>query len=159
MLGHVLYSIPETDNEGIPDDGKFISLRLKRARKSTINVKMYGEVPVITVKIFLEGDILSIDGDKNYFEGEELKELEKYAGEYMRNELVNFLEKTRSEFKSDICGTGRTLKRTFLFWDEWLAFRWSDKYEKAEFEVSAKVSVRRTGMTIKQVPAANMKGE
>ena len=120
---------------------------------------MNGDVPVINIKIFLEGDILSIDGDKDYFAGEELKELEKYAGEYMRKEVVNFLEKTRSEFKSDICGTGRVLKRTFLIWDEWLNFRWSDKYEKAEFEVSAKVSVRRTGMTIKQVPAANLKGD
>lgn len=159
MMHRIFYSIPEPGENNEPDNQNYVSLRLKQARKTSIKVNMKDDVPFITVKVFLEGDILAVDSNRDYSKGEELKKLEDFASQYIKKEIEEFLERTVSEFKSDICATGKSLKRTFLLWDDWINFKWSQKYEKAEFEVFTKVSVRRSGVTIKQVPLSNLKGD
>jgi len=159
MLKRVYYSIPEPVKNNDIQQNNYVSLRIKLARKTSIKVKMKDDVPYITIKLFLEGDILSVDSDKDYSKGEHLEELEDFAAQYINKDIENFMEKTVNVFKSDICATGKSLKRTFLTWDDWINFGWSRKYEKAEFEVITKLSVRRSGMTIKEVPVKNLKGE
>ncbi|NLY18886.1 MAG: Ger(x)C family spore germination protein, partial [Clostridiaceae bacterium] len=159
MLNRVNYSIPEPSKYNDPEDRNYVSLRLKRARNTSIKVKMKGEIPYITIKVFLEGDILAVDSDKDYSKGEELKKLEDFAAHYIKKEIEDLMEKTVNEFKSDICAIGKSLKIKYLTWDDWLNLRWSEKYEKAEFEVITNISVRRSGMTLKQFPVVDLKGE
>lgn len=159
------FTIPDpqeqTSTKGDPartEDGTYVSLRLSLARKPVIQVRMKEDNPKITVHLLLEGSILSAESDRDYSTGEGMKELEKFAGEYIRQDILSFLEKTRDQYKSDICGIGKRYKMTFLRWDEWIRFRWLEKYEKAEFDVVTKVSIRRSGMTIKQIPMSELKG-
>jgi spore germination protein KC len=159
MLDQVYYSVPDEEDNGDSENGNYISLRLKQERKTSIKVKMEDDVPIINVRVLLEADILSSDSDKDYSKGKALHELEDYISEYINNDIKSFLEKTRSDFKSDICATGKEMKKKFMIWDDWIQFDWTKKYEKAEFNVSTKVSIRRTGMTIRQIPIANQKGE
>jgi len=158
MLNRVFYSIPEPGKIDSEHEN-YVSLRFKQARKTSIKVEMKDEVPNITIEVFLEGDILSVDSEKDYSIGEDLKELEEFAAQYIKEEIENLMEKTVREFKSDICATGKSLKRKFLLWDDWISFNWPAKYEKAEIEVKTKVSVRRSGITIKQIPVSDLKGE
>jgi spore germination protein KC len=88
-----------------------------------------------------------------------LDKLEQFTSDYIKRSIADFLVKTRDEFKSDICGTGRPVKKTFLYWDDWIAFKWMDKYENAEFNVEVKVSIRRSGVMAKHVPLSQLKGK
>ncbi len=162
-LEHVYYSMPEpkepnsVGGNGMEKD--YISLRLSTARKPVIHVEMKEDKPNVFVDVSLEGDILSIDSDEDYATGEDLKKLEDYASMYIAEEILRFLNKTRDVFKSDICAIGKSIKKKLFFWKDWMDFKWMDKYEQAEFEVSVKVSVRRSGVTIKQVPVSRLKGD
>jgi hypothetical protein len=49
------------------------------------------------------------------------------------------------------------MKQKFLFWDDWVRFLWAEKYQYAAFDVVTEVSIRRTGMTIKQIPMSSLK--
>lgn len=159
-LREAYFSIPDPEEKGSDDlqESKFISLRLSLARKPVVQVEMKGDIPHITAHIFMEGSILTVEGDKDYSIGENLKELEAFSAEYLRNNILFFLEKTRDSFNSDICGTGKKLKQKYLLWDDWVRFRWDEKYEDAVFDVVTKVAIRRSGMTIKQIPIKNLKG-
>ena len=168
QLGRVYYSLPDPEGsetymprefQGLVNEKYYVSLRLGMARKPTVKVSMNGDKPIIDVSVFLEGDILSIDSDQDYSSREELNKLERFVSDYIRRSVNDFLIKTRDEFKSDICGTGKPLKKTYIYWDDWMAFRWMDKYENAEFNVTAKVSIRRSGIVEKQVPLSHMKGK
>jgi len=167
-LGLVYYSLPDPeegrkympgDFTGTEIEKNYISLRLGMARKPSIKVKIKDDRPIISVSVFLEGDILSVDSDQDYSVGEELTKLENYASEHIRKNIYEFLVKTRDEFKSDICATGKPVKKTFLYWDDWVAFKWMDKYEKAEFNVDVKVLIRRSGIMTKNIPMSLLKGK
>ncbi len=166
-LVNAVYSLPDpekkTSASGIFQDKtekiNYISIRLSQARKPFITVKMKQDIPSISLHVSLEGDILSVDSDTDYSTGEELAQLEEYMSGYLEKDILEFMEKTRDVFNSDICATGKSIKKTFLLWDDWINFRWMDKYEKSEFQVYAKVSIRRSGITIKQIPVQHLKGE
>lgn len=159
-LGKTYYTLPDPyESSNITGNKEYVSLRLSQARKPKINVKLKENMPVVNVKISLEGDILAITGENDYSTGEGLKKLESYASEHIKKEIVSFLEKTRDEFKSDICFLGKSLKKTFLFWEDWINFNWDEKYEKAEFNVDVDVKIRRSGIMVKQIPISQLKGD
>lgn len=160
-LKEAYFSIPDPEEQGSKEvqEMQFVSLRLSFARRPVVQVKMKEDIPEITAHIFLEGSVLTVEGDKDYSTGEGLKQLEDFSAEYLRKDILSFLEKTRDIFNSDICGTGRKMKQKFLLWDDWGRFRWAEKYQNAVFDASLKVVIRRTGMTIKQIPMADLKGE
>lgn len=149
-MKQVYYSIPLSEDDFRESEG-FVSFRLKPARKTSIKVKMKDNTPVVSVDAHLEADILADTSGKDFSKSDELKKLEDFSAGYIKRNIEDFLEKTSNVFKSDICGVGKSAKKTFFLWDDWIRFNWSEKYKNAEFDVSVKVSVRRTGMTIKQM--------
>jgi len=160
-LGEIFYTLPDpgSKEKSTAESGEYVSLRLGQARKPQINVKLKEDKPVINVKVSLEGDIMAITGKNDYSTGEGLKKLENYASEYIKDNVVSFLEKTRDEFKSDICSVEKYVKRTFLLWEDWIKFNWPEKYEKADFIVEVNVKIRRSGIMVKQVPIIHSKGD
>lgn len=160
-LGEIYYTLPDPDSkpETNSENREYVSLRLGQARKPEINVKFKDEKPVINVSVSLEGDILAITGRNDYSTGEALEKLESYASEYVKENVNSFLEKTRDEFKSDICFIGKSVKKTFLIWEDWINFNWAEKYEKADFNVDVEVKIRRSGIMVKQIPVNKLKGD
>jgi len=153
-LGDVYYTLPDL-NEGsgnMPEIKDYITLRLSQARKPEISVTIKENIPEVRIKILLEGDIVAITGRNDYSTGDALKMLEEHASEYIKEKVVSFMEKTRDEFKSDICFIGKHVKKTFLFWEDWLKFNWPEKYEKARLNVDLEVKIRRPGIMVKQIP-------
>ena len=158
-LRRAYFTIPDPEEQYSNElqEMKFVSLWLRLARKPVIQVEMKKDIPHITAHIFLEGSILASEGDKDYSVGEGLKQLEDFSAEYLRKDILSFMEKTRDVLNCDICHTGKMMKQKFLVWDDWVRFRWADKYPNAVFDVVVKVAVRRTGMTIKQIPLKDLK--
>jgi len=160
-LGQAYYTLPDPGEgaKNITGKREYITLRLGQARKPEINVKIKENRPVVNVQVSLEGDILSITGNSDYSTGEGLKKLENYASGYVKERVISFLEKTRDEFKSDICFIGKSVKKTFLLWDDWINYNWAEEYENADFIVDVEVKIRRSGIMVKQVPANQLKGD
>ncbi len=160
-LKEAYFSIPDPEEQNSAElqEMKYVSLRLSFARRPVVQVQMQDDTPHITAHIFLEGSILTVEGDKDYSTGEGLKQLEDFTAEYLRRDILSFLEMTRDTFNSDICSTGKKMKQKFLLWDDWVRFRWVDKYENALFDAVLKVAIRRAGMTVKQIPMADLKGK
>lgn len=153
-LGEVYYTLPDP-GDGDKNSGEkqeYVSLRLGQARKPEISVKTGEDKPHADIKISLEGDILAITGRNDYSTGEGLKKLEQYTAEYIKQQVTDFLSKTRDEFKSDICTIGKQVKKTFWYWEDWVKFNWPEKYEKTELSVDVEVKIRRSGIMVKQVP-------
>ncbi|NLX76006.1 MAG: Ger(x)C family spore germination protein [Clostridiaceae bacterium] len=156
-LGEIRYTMPEPDIAA--HSRAYVTLRLSRARKPEVRVKIKDDKPVVNIRISLEGDILAVTGNNDYSTGESLKKLENYASDYIRRNVVSFLEKTRDDFNSDICFIGKSVKKTFLFWEDWIKFNWTDKYKNAQFVVDVEVKIRRSGVMVKQVPVNQLKGD
>ncbi len=160
QLGAINYTLPDPNKKSNVPYRDYISIRLSQARKPEINIKVVDEKPIIKIKVSLEGDIISITGKEDYSTGERLTELEEYASDYIYEEVSSFLIKTRDEFKSDVCATGRSIKKKFLLWDDWMDFSWPEKYENAEFDLEVSVRVRRSGIMVKHLDVEGLlKGE
>lgn len=145
----------------VPDpmeENKFIELDLRQRRKPIYKIRMAGDNPLISLKALLEADITSIQSGINYEQGKNHEILEKSAEEFIQKGLEWYLDKTKA-LETDITGFGRKMKAKFLFWDDWMAFNWLDKYAKASFEVEVDLKIRRTGIMVRSEPARSNSGE
>ena len=98
-LQDAYFTVPDPQ-QGIIGEGneaKFVSLRLNLARKPVIQVEMKENTPQVTAHILLEGNILTAEGEKDYSSGEGLKQLEDFSAEYIREDILSFMEKTRDD--------------------------------------------------------------
>lgn len=140
------------------DKDKVIILNVKQSRKPVRKVEIANGKLQIKVQIKLEADILAIQSGINYEAPENTKLLEDNASERIRNNIERFLNKTAKEFKSDICGFGRSVKGKFLTWKEWENYNWLDKYKDSSFDVSVDLKIRRPGLMVRSLPAVSSQG-
>lgn len=135
----------------IPDykqDGGVIVLLVSQSRKPRIKISKNESNAAIDIKLELECDLLSVQGNQ-YIEYSPEKIEETYK-KIIENNIEEFLKRTRDEFDSDICGFGRYLKSKFLTWDEWKGYNWYNKYKNTTFNVDVGVKLRRTGLIVNQ---------
>lgn len=135
----------------IPDykqEGGVIVLLVSQSRKPRIKVTKNEHNAAIDIRLELECDLLSVQGN-SYMEY--LPEnIEKTYKESIEKDIEEFLKRTRDELDSDICGFGRYLKGKFLTWDEWESYNWFDKYKDTTFTVDIGVKLRRTGLIVNE---------
>lgn len=136
---------------------EFVILNVKQSRKPIHRVGLVDGKPHIYVKVRLEADILSIQSGENYEDVNKIKELEDEAEGFIKASLERYLEKSRDELKSDICGFGDHFRATFLTWKEWEEFDWLSKYKDASFDVEVDFKIRRSGLMIYTSPPASPK--
>lgn len=140
------FTFPEPESKD-----SFVVLNLRQSRKPQYKVSTSGNKPKISLKLIIEGDYVSIQSGKNYEEGKKLEEFQVFAQGYLEKEISAFLNKTSKEMQSDICGFGRYAKGKFLTWNDWIAYKWFDKYKDTEFNVNVDFKVRRTGLVIRTI--------
>lgn len=123
-----------------------ISLIQQSGRKPKIRVDTSTDKPKISVDLFVEGDFcsstprISVEDNIDLFTDEVSKEL--------KAEVEKFLNKTAS-LGTDIAGFGSYAKRNFETISDFKEYKWKEKYQNAEFEVSVDFSVRRTGLVVR----------
>jgi len=131
------------------DKDSVIVLNIFRRKKPVINTKLVDGKIKVNVVIDLEGNFTSIQSGMNYEDQPEI--IEQMMEEILESDILKFLEKTRDEFDSDICGIGVYVRRKFLTWDKWKQFNWPEQYKNTDFEVDVNLRMRRTGLMIKSV--------
>lgn len=138
----------------IPDplaEGKYVVLSMKSGRNPKRSVKLEGNTPVINVQLRLEADIVAIEAGTHYENAEQIKKLEAEIGQYLKEGMHRYLEKTAREFNADICGFGMEMKKKTLTWPEWQSVKWVDIYRNSIFQVGVDVKIRRPGLLVKTV--------
>lgn len=131
---------------------KLVSLIIKQRKKPQIQVKMKNGSPDIKVKIDLEADIVAIHSDVNYETIENLPILEKTGSAFIKKDTELMLNKVASDYKSDIFGFGKYMRKQFLTWDEWSNFNWLSKFQYSNFKVDVDLKIRRPGLMIRTAP-------
>ena len=139
---------------------KVVVLDIKQSRRPEHRVTMEEDAPRIYNKLILEADILSVQSGVNYEDVNNIEILEKAAEDFIKKGTVRYLEKTRDEFKADICAFGEHMRSKFLTWKEWENFMWSEHYPDAAFDVEVDLKIRRPGLILYTSPATgSMEGE
>jgi len=149
---YAYFTLPDPESEG-----SYVVLSIKQGRKPSIKGELVDDMPRVTIKLSLEADIQAIQSSINYEDVNKTPILEKSAEKYIKEGVTRFLEKTRDEFKSDICGFGDRFRNKFLTWKEWVDFGWLNRYKDTSFEIQVDVKVRRPGLmvyTVKEVGAS-----
>jgi len=151
--GHAYWTIPDPK---VKD--RFVLLDIKQSRKPRHRVELGGGKPKTYTKINLEADILSIQSTIDYEQDPMLKVFEAYVENFIRKEMLGFLQVTSKTFKSDICGFGAYAKRYFLTWKEWEDYNWKSRYRNASFNVDVNFKIRRPGLLIRTLPSVSSAG-
>ncbi|HHW32398.1 MAG TPA: Ger(x)C family spore germination protein [Clostridiaceae bacterium] len=129
-----------------------VILSTRQNEKPFYKVEIVNGNPLISLKIYLEADIISIQSGFNYESTGNLPILEKTAEEQIKQGIIRLLKKTAEEMKCDIFHFGKLLKIKFLTWEEWKKFGWLDRYKDALFDVEVSLKIRRPGLMIRSIP-------
>ena len=138
--GYTSLYVPES-----PDNP--VTIRMEQREKPKIKIEIENDTPKIKIDLFLEGIFMTVPSD--YIIEQNISKFEENTSEYIKDYSLAFLNKTATQFDSDVVGFGKNAKKLFLTNKEFEDFKWNDKYKNAEFECNVEFSVRRTGLTMR----------
>ena len=153
-FGYTYMTLPDPINKDT-----FVILSVKQSRPPVKKVKMEGDKPVVSVKVKLEADILSIQSGINYESTDKVSVMEESAEEFIKSGIQRYLKRTAEELNSDMCGIGTNMKGKFLTWSDWEKFDWKSKYKDSTFDVSVDLKIRRPGLLVRSADTQIMEGE
>lgn len=130
-------------------DEKPITVAQSSRKKPKIEIDISGNVPVISIKLFLEADLRTVT--ENYLIERELDGFEQEVENEVKAAVSKFLYKTSREYKSDIVGFGSYAKRKFKNYSDFEAYNWQEKYKSAEFEAEVEFRMKRSGLIDRKV--------
>lgn len=125
--------------ENYPDT--LLDLNLSSVRGSKISVDTSSDSPNISVSVYCDAKILTIDKNSNYMDSEILKDISNRAQDYLKQQIETYLSKTSKEFKADITNFSNHALIKFLTVDDWENYDWTSKYENANFIVNVDIDV------------------
>jgi spore germination protein KC len=135
--------------EHIPDPckrDKLIVVRIFPRQRPEIEIDLRGTGPPrVMATVFLEGDIVSIQGRTEYDEPELISVLEREVVKNRNEEAREAVERAQ-ELEADIFGFGWQAKKQFLAWRDWEDYRWGEQFSHADIEVTFDLKVRRVGL-------------
>lgn len=126
-------------------------------KKPEVNINIENGIPIIHLRIGLDGDILAIQSGTNY-ESLELKPILEKAFETKINHDLNKLIKKSKELKTDIFGFGKSAVRQFPTIQEWEKYDWIKQFQSSKITTEVKFTIKRTGTKLKTSPIKSMEG-
>lgn len=127
-----------------PDDP--ITVLQKPTRRPKIKIDTSGDIPKITLSVFLEADFYSSTPEMSV--EDHLDEFSEQISSEIQAEIEKFLDKTK-QIGVDIVGFGSHAKRNFMTTADFSNYKWKEKYKNAEFDVTVNFVVRRTGLVVR----------
>jgi spore germination protein KC len=144
------------EDEFMEDHAIIIETRL--GRKPKIKTFFQDGVPVISIELFMEGDLSSVQSRIDYEEPKLLADLEKRFANQIKSEILKTIKKTQTEMKSDIFGFGHYIAMHFRTIQEFEKYNWEHHYEEAKIHLHVDANIRRSGLQIKSSPIHHQKG-
>lgn len=135
-----------------------LTVDVRMQRKAKIKVEFENEVPVIDVKLFLEGEEVSIQSPNNYESGELKQLLEEKYSEYIKGTLDETIDKCRN-LGTDIFRFGERAAMHFSNIRDFEAYNWNSHFKDAKVNTKVVFVVRRAGTIFKTNPTITTEGE
>lgn len=124
-----------------PEGSTYIVLDFYRNSNTNIKVTMSEDTPIITLDISLGSRISSILKDINYSDYKELDKIEVASEEFLKEQILNYLNKTSKEYKVDINNFFDKIKKKCLTNADIEKLDWATKYPNAEFHINLDTNV------------------
>lgn len=124
-----------------PGKSEKLDLSLSQDNPTKISISIVDNIPNINIDISLNGKVSSILKDVNYSDENVINNISNLTNEYLKKNILNYLNKTTSVFKCDIDNFSSHAKKNFLTADEWDNYNWSENYLKAKFNVNVETKV------------------
>ena len=131
-----VFSIKSPENN---DDNIDVSLRLYTP--VSIDVDISGDKPIINIKIYLNGRLMSIRNNLNYSEQKTLTNISDTVSKELEKNITDYLYKTSKDYGCDIDKFYLTVKRKFLTIGEWKNFNWAEKYPNSTLIVKIESNI------------------
>ncbi|MBP2646242.1 MAG: germination protein, Ger(x)C family [Firmicutes bacterium] len=133
-----------------------VNVNLRLGRKPKINVNISGEHAVISVNVFLEGDLAGIPSGINYESPENTRLLNQQISEIVRQKMLLMLQQTQ-EWGADVVDFGYYIRPKYATNQEFENLHWDAIYPNAEFNVVVTTQIQRTGLMHKTSPIPSEK--
>jgi Ger(x)C family germination protein len=131
----------------IQDPGRpdlFVSLEVHQGRPTQMNADLSGPRPRIRGTVTLEGELLTIQSNRDYTEPELQNVLEDATIKAVQDRIRALIRKTQ-DWDTDVVGFGQTVVKQFPTVEAWHAYRWADHYRDADIDVNVRFTLRRFG--------------
>lgn len=109
-----------------------------------VDVDVSKEIPVININLNLTADLLNIIPNTHMSYEESINKLDESFKAYLSKEIKDYLYKTSKEYKVDINEFYMKAKQKFLTIQDYENYKWSQKYENAEFNINFNDSIIST---------------
>ena len=119
-----------------------IDLSATLSKRSKLNVDIINGTPYITVDIYVDANILTIEDNTDYLDVSFLNTISNSTDSYLKSSILGYLYKTSKQFKSDIDCFGCTASRKFLTTPDFENFDWKNSYEDSFFNVNIHSNVK-----------------
>ncbi len=132
--------------EDVNKPGYAIVVDKRIGRKPVIKGYFEDGIPVINIKLNMEGDLGAIQSRINYDSMERIEELNRMIEERIKKGVERTIKKVQKEFKSDIFDFGYKFAGYFDTIQEWEEYDWHKHFPEAKINVEVEFNVRRTGV-------------
>jgi spore germination protein KC len=135
-----------------------VVLDVRQVKQPEVEVSFLEDgMPVIDLRLQLEGDILSVPSRINY-ESQELKPvLEEAFGRYIKGKLDDLIVKCQG-LHTDVFYFGRTAVRQFNTIQAWEEYGWKQQFPYAEVNTEVEFTIRGIGTMLKSSPIVTSEG-
>ena len=118
-----------------------MELQLFPSKKTKITINIIDGIPHISIKLYLNADVMTLEQDIDYEIPETLEKISSTAKDYLKNEFDKYLNKVSKEYNCDIDEFYAKAIGHFATIPEWENFNWKEKFKNAVFNVDLDFNV------------------
>ncbi len=138
-LERSVFSMPDPQMEDYQ-----VAIDIREFDTPQYKIRIEDGKPKINVRVFLEGEIVSIQSRINYEDPDKQEPLKKAFEEYINKGLEQTIKKCQ-EKNTDVLSFGQRAANHFATIQEWEKYKWNEKFSQAEIKTEVEFTVRRTG--------------
>lgn len=115
---------------------KKVNISLNTISNSKITISTQDESPTITININLEGKIVTGLDDIDLNSTDNLEQINSNLSNYIITLFEEYLNKTATEYGTDIDGFYKVAKKNFLTMNDFENYNWKEKYKNSKFKIN-----------------------
>ncbi|WP_170292127.1 Ger(x)C family spore germination protein [Heliobacterium mobile] len=128
--------------------GKYTyAVELSKSRSPEVNIHWQDETPQISVDLYLDGDLLSLQSLEPYVNPDGLATIENNAATIIEKEVLQVIAKAQG-MKIDPFFLSRYVRMHMTYIQDLQALNWREEFSRAQVNVHVNVKIRRPGLRI-----------
>lgn len=136
--------IISVDNPISKEESEKTELLIFPLKDTKVSVSIEDDTPHISLELFLEADIMTLDKEINYETAEVVEKFSNSTKQYLEEQINNYLNKISKEYDADIAHFSNKATAYFSTMSEWENFNWKEKFKDAIFDIKINTEVLST---------------